>query len=158
YTADGRGAPAMRALARLATLDPGAVQDDEMNDALTSALEGAYDAIAAAIRVAEGPFGARGGDILIECASRTGPPQDRCAQSLSKPEVRQRASPAAQVLLELRDAKDCEDKRTAVSHAAEQGDGRAVAELRALDKRSGCGRRRRYDCWPCLRKDGFLDY
>jgi hypothetical protein len=157
YTTEGRGAPAMRALARLVTLAPDAAKEDEMNDALVSALYGANDAAAAAIRVAEGPFGARGVDILVDCASRTGPTQDRCTQSLAKPEVRRHASPAALVLLDLRDAKDCDAKRAAAERAATQGDARAVAELKTLSKRYGCGRRGRYDCWPCLHKDGFLD-
>jgi serine/threonine-protein kinase len=157
YTADGRGAPAMRALARLLALDADAARDDEMSDALVSALSGANDAAAAAIRVAEGPFGARGVDILLECASRTGPLQDRCTQSLSKPEVRRHASPAALVLFDLRAAKECDAKRAAAERAATQGDARSLAELKTLSKRYGCGKRGRYDCWPCLRKDGFLD-
>jgi hypothetical protein len=155
--AAAHGAAAMRALARLAALDPGAPSNDEMSDALVAALDGPNDASAAAIRVAEGSFGTRGVDLLLDCTSRPGPAQNRCAQSLAKSEVRAHASPAARVLLELREATDCEDKRTAVEHAAKQGDARALTELRSLTKKSGCGRRGRFDCWPCLRADGVLD-
>jgi hypothetical protein len=147
----------MRALAHLTALEPATVHDDEMSDALVAALDGPNDASAAAIRVAEGPFGARGVDILIDCAARPGPAQNRCNQSLAKSEVREHASPAARVLLELHDATDCEDKRAAVERAGAHGDSRALAELRSLSKRTGCGRRGRFDCWPCLRADRTLD-
>jgi serine/threonine-protein kinase len=157
HTTAGRGAAAMRALARLAALDPATTRDEEMNDALLAAIDGPADASGAAIRVAEGPFGARGVDILLDCASRSGAAQTRCTQALAKAEVRDHASPAAAVLIELREAKDCEEKRAAVERAGEQGDSRALAELRSLSKKSGCGRRARFDCWPCLRKDHALD-
>jgi serine/threonine-protein kinase len=156
-TTEGHGAAAMRALARLTALEPGAVRDDEMSDALVAALDGPSDASAAALRVAEGPFGARGVDILLDCSSRSGPAQNRCVQTLAKTEVREHASPAAKVLLELREATDCESMRAAVEHAGDLGDSRALPELRALSRRSGCGRRGRSDCWPCLRGDRTLD-
>jgi serine/threonine-protein kinase len=156
-TTDGHGAAAMRALARLVALEPAAARDEEMSDALLAALDGANDASTAAIRVAEGPFGAHGVDILLDCSSRSGPAQNRCSQSLAKSEVRAHASPAAQVLLELREAKDCEEKRAAVESAGTHGDSRALSELQSLSKRTGCGRRGRSDCWPCLRGDRTLD-
>jgi serine/threonine-protein kinase len=156
-TREGHGAAAMRALARLAAADPAAAQDDEMNDALVASLDGPNDASMAAIRVAEGPFGARGVDVLIDCSSRAGSAQDRCTQSLAKSEVLAHASPAARALLDLRESNECKEKLAAVETVGALGDERALTELRLLNKRTGCGRRRRSDCWPGLRAGRPLD-
>jgi serine/threonine-protein kinase len=157
HTAEGRGANAMRALARLVALDAKWTRDPEMNEALHSALDGPFESSAAAIRVAESSFGERGVDILIDCAAMTGPAQKRCAESLAKPDVRAHASPAAAVLIDLREAKTCEEKKSVLDRAVAEGDGRALPLLRALTTKSGCGKHGRFDCWACLRKDERLD-
>jgi serine/threonine-protein kinase len=157
HTSDGHGASAMRALGRLVTLDPTAPSDAEMTEALRSALDGPFDASAAAIRVAESSFGERGVEILVECADIPGPAQQRCHQALLKPEVRAHASAATRLVLDLTDANDCESKHALVLRAKEEADTRALPALHALEKRFGCGRRGKHDCWACLRRDGSLD-
>jgi serine/threonine-protein kinase len=157
HTAEGRGPHAMRALTRLVTLDQKWTRDPEMNEALHAALDGPFEASAAAIRVAENHFGERGVDILIDCAAMSGPAQQRCSESLAKPSVRAHASEAAALVLDLREAKTCDAKRSAIERAARDGDGRSLALLRPLTKRTGCGKRGHFDCWPCLRKDGLLE-
>jgi hypothetical protein len=157
HTSDGHGAPAMRALGRLIALDSSAAQDAEMIEALHAALDGPFDASAAAIRVAEGPLGARGVDILFDCATMAGPARERCEAALFKPEVRGHASPALRIALDLTEGTDCESKHAVVLRATDDGDQRALPALRALLKKNGCGRRGRYDCWPCLRYDGTVE-
>jgi eukaryotic-like serine/threonine-protein kinase len=157
HTSESHGAAAMRALGRLVTLDPSAVRDPEMVEALHAALDGPFDASAAAIRVAEGSFGEQGVDLLLDCASTIGPAQLRCHQSLSKPEVRGRASDATRIALDLSDATDCDSKHALVLRARDEGDERSLGPLRALLRKGGCGRRGRHDCWPCLRRDGSVE-
>jgi serine/threonine-protein kinase len=157
HTSEGHGAAAMRALGRLVTLDPDAVDDAEMTEALRSALDGPFDASAAAIRVAESSFGGRGVEILFDCANISGPAQPRCRQALLKPDVRAHASAATRLLLDLDDANDCESKHTLVLRAKDEADARALPALHALEKRFGCGRRGKYDCWACLHRDGSLE-
>lgn len=77
--------------------------------------------------------------------------------SPAKPKVRAHAPSGAYVLIELRAAKTCEAKAALLSRARDHGDARALAELRALTKKTGCGRRGAHDCWPCLRDDGALE-
>jgi serine/threonine-protein kinase len=157
HTSDGHGAAAMRALGRLLALDPTATGDPEITEALHAALDGTFDASAAAIRVAEGPFGERGVDILFDCATMTGPAKERCKEALLKPDVRAHASRATRVALDLNDTTECESKHAAVLRAVDDGDNRALTALRALLKRGGCGRRGRQNCWPCLRLDGAVE-
>src|SRR5262249_39463398 len=157
HTSEEHGAAAMRALGRLVTLDPNATRDGEMIEALQAALDGPFEASAAAIRVAESSFGERGVEILLDCANMAGPAQQRCKQALSKPDVRAHASAATRLVIDLTEATDCESKHAAVLRAADDGDERALPALRALEKRFGCGRRGKYDCWACLRRDGSLE-
>jgi hypothetical protein len=72
------------------------------------------------------------------------------ALALSK-EVRGRASPALAVALDLRTAQSCEQTKQVVSRAITHGDRRAIPLLVKLQRKSGCGDKKRNDCYPCLR-------
>jgi hypothetical protein len=72
------------------------------------------------------------------------------ALAMSK-EVRARATPALAVALDLRAAQSCEQTKKAVTQAIEHGDRRAIPLLVKLQKKSGCGDKKRDDCYPCLR-------
>jgi hypothetical protein len=82
----------------------------------------------------------------------------RASKVLTDPGLRAAASPATAVLLDLVAAPTCEARRELLSRAREQGDARALAPLRALRIRRGCGSRGgRHDCNACLRIDGALE-
>jgi hypothetical protein len=66
------------------------------------------------------------------------------------------ASPEVKVAAELRYAKSCSDRHSLLSQAREVGGKRALAFLKIMRVRSGCGRRNRDDCFPCMRKDEAL--
>ena len=78
------------------------------------------------------------------------------APSLAKRSVREQASPAALVVLDLRAASGCEAKRAVLARAKEHGDARALPLLRPLTARSGCGFLAVKDCLPCLHQDAAL--
>jgi eukaryotic-like serine/threonine-protein kinase len=66
------------------------------------------------------------------------------------------ASPEIQVAAGLRYGRSCSDRHALLSRAGEVGDKRALAYLKIMRVRTGCGRRGRSDCFSCLRKDDGL--
>ena len=67
--------------------------------------------------------------------------------------VREKASPALAVALDLRDTQQCEEVSKIVDRAIEHGDRRSLRPLGGLTLRYGCGPRKSEDCYPCLRSD-----
>jgi hypothetical protein len=72
------------------------------------------------------------------------------ALTLSK-DVREKASPALAVVIDLRTGDSCEQVKQALPRAIEHGDRRAVPWLGKLTRKTGCGAGKRSDCHPCLR-------
>jgi len=66
-------------------------------------------------------------------------------------EVRDSASDALAVVLDLRAATSCEEVAGILPRAEAQADMRALTLLGKLNFRYGCGRRGGQDCYPCLR-------
>ena len=116
----------------------------------------------AALHLLEARMGPTGIDILYDLAygdlvQRSPYASSRAREALRKKEVYERASPAVQVTLDLRSATACDEKKILLPKAREAGDARTLVPLRELKNRTGCGKRFREDCWPCLRKDNALD-
>lgn len=80
----------------------------------------------------------------------------RARQLLDDPALREHASPAARVAIELRDAKGCAEYRALLPRVIEAGDQRAVGVLTPLLPMKGCGAFHLFDCWPCLGLRGEL--
>jgi hypothetical protein len=100
----------------------------------------------------------RGPDLLyfVWSTRRKGDPLGELAESLlATKEVRSRASPELAVALDLRDADGCDAVKQAVERALERGDRRSAPALARLSSKTGCGEKKKDDCWPCLR-DGDL--
>lgn len=148
---------ALRALTNLARLDPTMAADDEMGQVAAAAalLPETSDA---AIALLETSLGDKGVDLLSELASRTSmePWKSKLNASLQKGTVRQLASEATLILVDLRAAPRCEDKRNLLRRAAQQGDARTLTYLEGLLNATGCGPGGQNDCWPCLRRGTSL--
>lgn len=104
-----------------------------------------------------GPIAA---DLLYEVwtgtAERSGATELAQALLLGR-DVRQRASPALAVALDLREAEACEDSAKILERAEQAGDKRSFAPLSRLLRRTGCGPGKKQDCYPCMRdKDELL--
>ncbi len=156
-SAQGRHRDALAALGRLAALDAQAAANADMDRVLDVALDvGTADDVDAALLLLEGPLGARGVDVLMERAAAQGPHRAKFQRSLKKPDVRAHASPAASVVLDLREAKSCEAKKELLPQAAAAGDARALALITTFKRTSGCGFFARGDCYRCMRKDAAL--
>jgi len=159
YFLRGDTPEAMRAVGRLVAVDPNAASDTDMLTAVTvAATDPSPETREAALDVLEGPLGAKGADILYELANRTPavPGKARFVASLSRPEVVSHASPALLVLMDLRGAKKCEDKRDLLPRVRDFGDSRILPQLKTLQRTRGCGFLGTRDCFSCLRKDGEL--
>ena len=70
-------------------------------------------------------------------------------------EVRNKASPALQLVLALRREENCEKVIELLPIAREHADRRAIGQLKRLLLRRGCGDDELDDCYPCLRTLDF---
>ena len=99
-------------------------------------------------------------DALVELSTSKAMPvqiQRRAAKSLTKADVRANASESTSVMLDLKSAKKCEDKRELLDRVKESGDARLLPSLKAMKSPRGCGFMGMRDCFSCLRKDTSLD-
>jgi serine/threonine-protein kinase len=158
HSSQHRHREAMRFLAKLAELDQSAGRDSELARILVLALGADAEASQAATTVMEADMGEAGVDLLYDLTIKQTQARwkARLNQSLAKPEVLSRASPATRVALELRSAKTCEAKRALLPEVEREGGSRALAQLKSLNQTQGCGFLELGDCWPCLRKDNTL--
>jgi serine/threonine-protein kinase len=150
---------AMKGVDRLIALDPRAVDDAEIGDAVTAAAQGNGEGVEEAVSLLEGPFGTKGADVLFELSTSKGlssKTAQRINQALSQPDVRAHASPALLVALDLRAATRCEARKGVLPRAKEIGDARALPLLRPLLAAKGCGFLKLGDCQPCLHRDDSL--
>jgi serine/threonine-protein kinase len=142
----------------LAKLDKSAL-DDTLIAAVVAAAQ-AKDTADDAFALLEGPLGPKGVDALIDMStSKTVAhvARARATKSIARPDVRANASPSTLVMLELKAAKSCTDKREQVERAKTVGDARVLPALKALRSPRGCGFLGIKDCWPCLRDDDIVD-
>lgn len=150
-------AGALRAIGSLSRLDPVMASDDQMLQVVTEAALQPETADAA-LAMLESGLGDRGVGALSDLADRTtmDPWRGKFFASLQKGNVRALASEATLILIDLRGAARCEDKRNLLRRAATQGDARTLSYLQQLQVPTGCGPGGQNDCWPCLRKGTAL--
>ena len=107
----------------------------------------------------EHKLGAAGADALYDLAFGA-PSQStsnaaltaRAKKSLQDDAVKSHMSPALVVTVNIRSTQNvCDAKTKWFAQAASSGDARTEAALTPYLKKSGCGRRGRVDCHPCLR-------
>ncbi len=72
-------------------------------------------------------------------------------------DLRSKASEALSVVLDLRQARSCEDYERVLPRVVEHADRRALLSLRPLTHRDSCGVDGTEDCYPCLRDSDLLD-
>jgi serine/threonine-protein kinase len=160
YTGVRNAKEAMREAGLWLVADPEASADPKLQEDVRNAAlfkESQDDAFA----LLESKMGPRGIDILYDIAwGASGKQYPQAAQrarhSLDLDDVRGRASPALSVLLEFRDAKTCEAKRSLLDRAGEHGDARMLATLMPYLATRGCGFLGHLDCYACMHKDTAL--
>ncbi|HSQ66228.1 MAG TPA: serine/threonine-protein kinase [Polyangiaceae bacterium] len=161
YTAKGDTKSAFSEAGLWLGADPAAQRDTQLQSTVrTAATSRGEDSDAAFDLLESGKMGPPGTDILYDLAygtSSAGPVVQRARRSLARIEVQKHASPALQITLDLRSARDCGDKRALLDQAATTGDARTLAVLESYQTRGGCGFLGTRDCYGCLRKDNALD-
>jgi serine/threonine-protein kinase len=159
HMAQQDGLAAVRVLGQTIARDASLVGEGELLQAALMAMSNPESA-EAVIALLETGCGARGVDVLYALATRTGAGHSklrtRISQSLTRPQVRALATPAALVALDLRAAIRCEAKRALLGRAATDGDERTLVQLKPLLLTKGCSAFGHADCWPCLRLDTAL--
>jgi serine/threonine-protein kinase len=157
YDAAGRSADALRVVRQMLEADPKGVPRDLVRVVIRAASK--IESADEAFRLLEGPLGSDGVDALMELAENVEVPAStasRAQKSLTRPSVRANASPSTAFVLDLGAASTCDAKHEVLVRAGTQADARSLPALRALETKHGCGRRKRFDCNPCLRKDDAL--
>ncbi len=118
--------------------------------------DGASDAVALAAK----RLGPAGADILYDVwvATRAKTPTTQLAKELVySAELRKQASPALNIVLDLRDSETCQDIKDLLPRTTLKGDARSLRVLMPLLDKTGCGERKKGDCWECLREDSSLE-
>ena len=139
-------------------LDPKLAQEEQIATTLWVAAQDKKSRDAA-FEMLTGPMKERGADIVYDLATqkRVKPAVKKRADAwLQSKDFQKNSSPALNVAVALRSAKRCEQKLALAKRAKNVGDERALTHLRTYEARSGCGKRGRFDCHPCLRKDDTL--
>lgn len=98
--------------------------------------------------------GTLGPDLLYEVASGTKTKNDTTQLAedlLATKDLRDKASPALAVTLDLRRAEKCEEFKDLLTRAHDTADRRAMPTLAKLASKRGCGDNKQADCYECLR-------
>jgi hypothetical protein len=159
YTSEKRGMDAVRAIAKLVAVSERAVEDQDVEDALKAAVQGPTESADAAFALMENGLGAKGPDLLYDLSTTKGlSPKvlTRVKQTLVKPDVKARMSPALAVIVDLRAATGCEAKKALLPRAKDHGDDRLLPVLKNMQVPKGCGFLGLSDCWTCMRRDNAL--
>ncbi len=154
----GRTKPALEAYGKALDLDPSLAKDLTLLHHVRRAADD--DATAEeALRVAALRLGSAGADILYDVwvATKAKTTTTQLAKQLVySADVRSKASPALDVLLDLRATESCEDFKKLLPRATLNGDTRALRILQPMMFKNGCGANKSEDCYPCLRGDDAL--
>jgi hypothetical protein len=147
---------ALESLEKLVQLDPTALEDKDVRDAVLELTVQAFyqdnehsDRMA---RLATEKLGTWGPDLLFEIMVTRGATEaDRQAQLLLGDEaIRARGSEGMRLAYFIRTSKGCEEKKARILNAKKDGDHRVLREINILQR---CGRR--HPC--CLRDDREVD-
>ncbi len=158
YDAKNDHPRAVGAIGRALSLDPKLQEDAQVATALFKAAQ-AKASSDASFALLEGPMGSRGADIIYDLATTKGVRQNikqRAAAWLKTKDFDRASSAALNIAVALRHAVSCQQKHALLLRAKNVADERTLPELQKLEARTGCGRRKRDDCYACLRKDDRL--
>ncbi len=114
----------------------------------------------AAFALLEGAMGSRGADIAYDLVTTPNVRpwvQTRAETFLQAPAFEKVASPGLRAIIKLRYSAGCDEKRALLADVKKSSDERALFELVPLQDKTGCGARKKDDCYPCLRTSNDLD-
>jgi hypothetical protein len=99
-------------------------------------------------------------DVWIKTTGKT-ESSELARELLSATDVRSKASPALSALLDLKelsslDAPDCEKSKPILEKLKEKGDQRCLGTVMRMNVKTGCGEKKRDDCWACVRSTDLI--
>jgi serine/threonine protein kinase len=113
-----------------------------------------------AFALLEGAMGSRGADIAYDLVTTSNVRpwvQTRAETFLQSPAFDKVATPNLRAIVKLRYSAGCDEKRALLSDLKKSSDERALFELVPLQDKTGCGARKKDDCYACLRTSNELD-
>jgi hypothetical protein len=149
---------AVAGVGRALNLNPGLSDNKQLASILfqTAQVKAASDASFALLF---GPMDKHGPDVAYDlAATEVVKPwvRARADQGLRSADFTRLATPALSIAVALRYATTCPQRYALLPRAMELGDERALGYLNMYKATTGCGRRQRDDCYPCLRADSRL--
>ncbi|MEO7331077.1 MAG: hypothetical protein ABI193_21050 [Minicystis sp.] len=146
---------------QLFTLSPESAADDPVRRVFVRLASGPNEIVEAVFDLLDTAPGSAGPDLLFEIANTDSPVakpvKDRAQKLLEGAAMKERASPALLVALDLKAASPCA-RKAFFARAGESGDARALPWLKPLVFTGGCKRFfSTYDCYACLGKRGELN-
>ena len=114
----------------------------------------------AAFALLEGAMGSRGADIAYDLVTTSNVRpwvQTRAETFLQSPSFEKVATPGLRAIVKLRYSAGCDEKKALFTELKKSSDERALFELVPLQDKTGCGARKKDDCYPCLRTSNELD-
>jgi hypothetical protein len=114
----------------------------------------------AAFALLEGAMGSRGADIAYDLVTTSNVRpwvQTRAETFLQSPAFDKVATPGLRAIVKLRYSAGCDEKRALLADLKKSSDERALFELVPLQDKTGCGARKKDDCYACLRTSNELD-
>jgi hypothetical protein len=139
-SSDGLG-KALGLVDELIAADATKADDEEIGRLLVRAADGSAAVSRQALEIMAQRAGKRGLDLLYDVWVADGKNAADAQKLLADPKVREQATPALGIAIELRLAKGCTNKKKLLDRAAALGDERVIAILQPLvtGKDRGCG-------------------
>jgi len=144
---------------RALALDPKVNQDPRLTAVLFQTAQ-THVAADPAFALLEGPMAGAGAQVIWDLAGLSSAPgwvRQRAGTWLRSPAFRRVAPRSLSLAADLRTVATCEAAHELLPEAKTVGDERSLQQLTYWTQKVGCGRRRKHDCMPCLRKDSALD-
>jgi serine/threonine-protein kinase len=141
------------------SVDPTAQTDSQLRELVKTAAQSHENEGAAFALLESGKMGPQGADFLYDLAygaSASGATQAHARHALAHEDATKRASTELRIALDLRNAKDCEAKKSMLDRAATEGDARALTIMETFSGKNGCGFLGMRDCNACMHKDDAL--
>ncbi|MGC4089328.1 MAG: hypothetical protein QM756_15865 [Polyangiaceae bacterium] len=159
FASDGRDVEAVALVERAVLRNPELRTDERVAKVLLRTVYSEdKNAVSTSFALMEGPMLERGAELMYElslASSVQEAPRRRAQSYLRSKEFTKTASLPLFILVKLRQAKTCEDKRALLGLA--NGGGRQTLEyLRELEAHTTCSPDDLVNCYPCLRVDSRL--
>ncbi|HEY6077762.1 MAG TPA: hypothetical protein VIW29_03120, partial [Polyangiaceae bacterium] len=150
---------AVGAVGRALSIDA-AVQNDAHVASLVFQTAQVKSSSDAAVALMEGAMGARGADIAYDLVTTPNVRpwvQTRAETFLQSTGFERVATLGLRGIVKLRYSAGCEEKKGLLPDLKKSSDERALFELVPLQDKTGCGARKKDDCYTCLRTSNELD-